>query len=160
MHGPGDIGPTSAGQFVLDYMRNKLPGIVRAAFSLVDVRDVAETMIAAAERGKRGERYLAAGRPLEMKALFALMETVSGKIAPKRAIPSWLLWVIAAGQEFYARVTGRAVLLSLATVRNIANDHGRHFSAEKIWREFGITFRPIEQTLADELNWYRQHGWL
>lgn len=160
MHGPGDIGPTSAGQFVLDYMQGKLPGIVSAAFSLVDARDVAETMIAAAGQGKRGERYLAAGRSLDMRALFALMEKVSGKVASQRSIPRWLLWTIAAGQELYARVTGRAVLLSLATVRNIGSDYGRRFSAEKIRREFGIAFRPIEETLADELDWYRRHGWL
>ncbi len=160
MHGPGDIGPTSAGRFVLDYMKGKLPGIVNAAFSLVDARDVAKTMIAVAEQGQRGERYLAAGTPLDMRALLALMEKVSGKAAPKRAIPRWLLWMVASIQEFYARLTKRAVLLSLATVRNMANDHGRRFSAEKIRREFDITFRPLETTLADELNWYRRHGWL
>jgi len=160
MHGPGDLGPTSAGQFVLDYMRGKLPGIVDGAFSLVDARDVAATMIAVAEGGRRGERYLAAGQALDMRTLCQLMQQVSGKAAPTRTIPGWVLWGIAALQEGYARLTGKPVLLSLATVRNMAADHGRRFSGAKIEREFGIRFRPLEQTLADELAWYRQHAWL
>jgi nucleoside-diphosphate-sugar epimerase len=32
MHGPGDIGPTSAGQLVLDFAKGKLPGIAQARF--------------------------------------------------------------------------------------------------------------------------------
>jgi dihydroflavonol-4-reductase len=69
MHGPGDQGPTSAGQMVVDFMHRRLPGIPPGGFSVVDARDVAAAMIAAAERGVRGRRYLAAGRPVEMAEL-------------------------------------------------------------------------------------------
>jgi dihydroflavonol-4-reductase len=62
MHGPGDLGPTSAGQLVCDFVQRKLPGIPPGSFSVVDARDVAFAEIAAAEKGRRGERYLAAGR--------------------------------------------------------------------------------------------------
>ena len=41
MWGPGDIGPTSAGQLVNDVARGKLPGLVPGSFSVVDARDVA-----------------------------------------------------------------------------------------------------------------------
>jgi dihydroflavonol-4-reductase len=66
MHGPGDVGPTQAGQTAIDFFNGKLPGIVPATFAFVDARDVALAQIAAAEKGRRGERYLVAGRHMTM----------------------------------------------------------------------------------------------
>lgn len=158
MHGPGDLGPTSAGRFILDYLHKRLPGVVDASFSFVDARDVAEVAMAAAERGRRGERYLAAGYPMHMRDLLGSMERLTGIKAPTMPIPTALLWVLAAIQEAYARITGKPVLLSLAMVRNIRRDKDRRFSAEKIKREFGIEFRNIQTTLQDSLDWFKSHG--
>ena len=158
MHGPGDLGPTSAGQFVEDYLLQKIPGVVDAAFSVVDARDVAKVALAASKTGERGERYLAAGHPVSMDSLLQAMESVSGVPAPRRKLPRTMLYAIACLQEVYARLTGRPVLLSLATVNNMANDHGRKFSADKIRRRFGLGFRSMEETLADEIMWTRQRA--
>ena len=87
MWGPGDIGPTSAGQLVNDVARGKLPGLVPGSFSVVDARDVALAQIAAAERGRRGERYLAAGRHMEMGELIPLLGQVAGIPVPTRKLP-------------------------------------------------------------------------
>jgi nucleoside-diphosphate-sugar epimerase len=56
LHGPGDSGLTSAGQTVLDFLKRRMPGIPPGAFSVVDVRDVADAALRVAEGGKRGER--------------------------------------------------------------------------------------------------------
>ncbi|MHB1757832.1 MAG: SDR family oxidoreductase [Leptospirillum sp.] len=160
IHGPGDRGPTTAGQFVLDYMNNKLPGVPDAALSFVDARDVAQVALAAAELGESGQRYLAAPYPIKMRDLFQAMERVSGKKAPVRSLPSWLLFGIAGIQEAYSRITGKPVLLSLAAVRVMGSDYGRQFSSEKVRREFDLTFRSVEETLADELAWFRENGYL
>jgi dihydroflavonol-4-reductase len=160
MHGPGDAGPTAAGQFVLDYMQRKLPGVVDAAFSIVDARDVAAVALAASQTGISGRRYLAAGRALKMYELLAAMEQISGVKAPTRNLPRWLLFVVATVQEAFARLTGKPVLLSLATARNLASDYGRRFSADRIRVEFGLGFRPLQETLADELHWFGANGYL
>jgi dihydroflavonol-4-reductase len=78
MWGPGDIGPTSSGQVALDAVKGKLPGIVPASFSVVDARDVALAQMAAIENGKRGERYLAAGRHTMMRDLIPMIGKVAG----------------------------------------------------------------------------------
>src|SRR5215471_19155233 len=82
MHGPGDMGPTSAGQMVLDFAKGKLPGIAPGTFSLVDARDVAETEWAVLDRGRRGERYLSAGRNMTVATLVPILERVTGVKAP------------------------------------------------------------------------------
>jgi dihydroflavonol-4-reductase len=159
MFGPGDIGPTSSGQLVLDFARKKLPGIVPGSFSVVDARDVAACSIAAAERGRRGERYLCAGRHKTMAEILATIERASGVKAPSLRLPMWLLFAIATGYEAYARITGRPVLISLASVRLLARENERsRFDHAKTERELGVSFRPFEETLADEITWYRDHG--
>lgn len=155
MHGPGDEGPTSAGRFIRDFLARRLPGVVDASFSVVDARDVAKVMLAASMRGVGGRRYLAAGRGMHMRDLMAVAALVSGVPAPKRRLPSSVLTVIAFAQEAYARISGRPVLLSLATMRNVRRDRARHFSDQRIRDEFGIQFRPLEDTLRDAVAWHR-----
>jgi nucleoside-diphosphate-sugar epimerase len=104
MHGPGDAGPTSAGQIVLDFVKRKLPGVVPGTFSLVDARDVAWAELLAAEKGRRGERYLAAGRYITMRELFGALEHVTGVKAPER--PYSIPFAVRAG--LYQRGHGSA----------------------------------------------------
>jgi dihydroflavonol-4-reductase len=160
MVGPGDLGPTSSGQMVIDFVNGKLPGIAPATFSVVDARDVAECQIAAAERGRAGERYIAAGQNMTMAGVFSLLEKVSGIPAPRHHLPMGLLFVLATCYEAYARITGKPVLLSLASVRLIAREAGRtQFNHAKSERELGLSFRPLEETFSDVVAWYRANGY-
>ncbi|WP_336694431.1 SDR family oxidoreductase [Delftia acidovorans] len=160
MWGPGDMGPTSAGQLVNDVARGRLPGLVPGSFSVVDARDVALAHIAAAERGRQGERYLAAGRHMVMEELIPLLGEVGGMAVPTRKLPLPVLYVLAGIQEIYARLSGKPVLLGLATVRLMVREAGRtRFNPQKSERELGLYFRPVTQTLADTVGWYRSNGW-
>src|SRR5215469_10899364 len=146
MHGPGDSGPTSAGQTVLDFLKKKMPGIPPGSFSVVDVRDVAEAAIRVAENGKRGERYLAAGRNVTMGDLFNELEQVSGIRAPRNKVPLAVVYLLGAISELRARITRQPVLISWATVRLLVKEAGRqHFDHQKIERELGIRFREIQE---------------
>ncbi|POA31739.1 MULTISPECIES: SDR family oxidoreductase [unclassified Pseudomonas] len=160
MWGPADSGPTSSGQLLNDVVRNKLPGLVPGSFSVVDARDVALAQIAAAQHGRRGERYLAAGRHMTMAELVPLLGKIAGVKTPLRQLPLSLLYALAFTQELYARLTGKPILLSMATVRLMVREAGRtHFNPDKSKQELGLRFRPVEQTLTDTLAWYRDHGW-
>lgn len=161
MHGPGDLGPTSAGQMVLDFLQQKLPGVIPGSFSIVDARDVAACQLSAALRGRRGERYLAAGRHCTMADLATLLEQVSGVPAPRRRIPLFALRALGLASEGIARLTGKPALLSWATVKLLASEQDRsHFNHRKSIAELGLELRPLTETLRDEIDWYRQHDWL
>ena len=161
MWGPADIGPTSSGQLALDVVRGKLPGLVPGSFSVVDARDVAQAHITAALQGRRGERYLAAGRHMTMRELVPLLGQIAGVKTPTRSLPIPVLFVLAGLQELYARLSGKPVLLSLSTVRLMLKEAERtHFNHAKSEKELGLNFRPLEETLHDTLAWYGSHGWL
>jgi dihydroflavonol-4-reductase len=161
MFGPGDLGPTPAGQFTLDFVQRKLPGIPPGTFAVTDARDVAETLIAAALHGRRGERYIAAGPQLSMKELCVLLERVSGVKKPARELSVPMLFVVAGVLGTWARLRRRPALVNLETARLVALNRDRaRYDLTKTTRELGVTFRPVEETLRDTLTWYRDHGWL
>lgn len=159
MWGPGDAGPTMAGQLALDVMHRKLPGIVSGTVSLVDARDVARAALQSAVRGRRGERYLAAGRHITTDSLVPMIGKIAGVATPTRRIPLALLFPLAWVNEVTARLSGKPALLSLATVRALKAENERsRFSPDKSHRELGLTFRPIEETVRDTVAWYRQNA--
>jgi len=160
MWGPGDMGPTSSGQLVKDVVNGKLPGLIPGTFSVVDARDVAWAQIAAAKHGRRGERYLAAGRNLTMRQLVPVLGRIAGVKTPIRQLPLPALYLLAAVQEVYARLTGKPVLLSMATLRLlIREEHRTCFNHRKSEQDLGLSFRVLEQTIFDTVAWYRLHGW-
>ncbi|MFT3771457.1 MAG: SDR family oxidoreductase [Minicystis sp.] len=159
MNGPGDAGPTTAGQFVLDFLHRRLPGVLDASFAYVDARDVAEAVIAAAARGRRGERYLAAGRAAHVREAMALLAALSGVPAPQRRLPMPLLAVIALANELWARLTRRPVLVSWSGYRTLRREReAARFDSSKAERELGVRFRPLEETLADAIAWFGAQG--
>lgn len=161
MFGPGDLGPTSAGQAILDFAAGRIPGVLPGSFSVVDARDVAAAHLAAALRGRSGERYLAAGHHMTMGDLLPLMSRATGKPAPSRSLPYALLYLVGAMNELRYRVTKTPVLLGLATVRVLRREEERsRYSAAKTLAELGVHFRPVMETLMDTVADYRERGLL
>jgi len=128
---------------------------------VVDARDVAEAMWLAAQKGRRGERYLAAGRHMSAGDLVEKLEQVSGIPAQQWNVPRPVLYAMAAANEIWAGITKRPALISLATVQLMGQERQRTRSShEKSQRELGIQFRAVEETLSDTVRWYQQNGWL
>ena len=96
-----------------------------------------------------------------MRDLIPLIGRVAGVKTPVRSIPMPVLYGLAGMQELYARLSGKPVLLSLATVRLMAREADRtRFDASKSRRELGVDFRSVEDTIRDTIDWYRDSGWL
>jgi nucleoside-diphosphate-sugar epimerase len=154
MNGPGDSGPTAAGQMIEDFVARRLPGVVDAHLSYVDARDVASACVAAEARAPRGARYVVAGRRLHMREAYAILACLTGVPAPTRRVPMALLAVVAALNEAWARLTGKPVLLSRATYQNLRETGPYNaYDSSPSERELGVTFRPLEETLRDALAW-------
>ncbi len=161
MHGPGDAAPTPAGQSVLDFLNGRIPGILPGAFSIVDVRDVAQAMLLAALKGRSGERYLVAGSAVTSAEYLALLAKIAGVKIPRRRIPRSALYAVAALSECRAKLTHKPVSLSLAAMRLLDQRLDQlQFDHTKSKMELGLDFRPIESALRDEIAWFRAHGYL
>ena len=156
MWGPGDSAPTGSGRLVLDFLKQKLPGIVDGGASLVDARDVAQATINAVEHGTSGERYIVGGRYFDFKGIFATLERVTGVPAPTRNIPYALSLAIGFLAENWARLTGGSALVSVSAIRTM---HAKNaVASDKAIRELSASFRPFEDTVRDEVEWFQGHG--
>lgn len=154
MFGPGDSAPTSSGQIVLDFLNRRLPMNIPGYGTPVDARDVANAMIRAVERGRSGERYIVGGDvAVPFGELMRLLERESGVPAPRFSAPFWFLLGYAWASETYGRLTGRPVLTTLDAIRTLRDP--RPLASAKAIRELGATFRPLEETLRDEIAWFR-----
>jgi dihydroflavonol-4-reductase len=156
MMGPGDAAPTSAGQLVLDLMAKKLPGLIDGGSSLADVRDVAMAMIAAAERGNRGDRYIVAGSLATMADIAQEVEKASGVKAPGIVMPNWLALSIANLSEQWSGLTSGKNPMPPAGLRTLMEK--AQLSSAKAERELGATFRPLGETIQDTVAWYRKNS--
>jgi dihydroflavonol-4-reductase len=98
---------------------------------------------------------------MDMKSIFRALSNVSGIKAPERAVPLFMLRVIAFAYECYYRVTKKPVLISTSTVKLIEQEQGRtHFSHSKSSSELKCAFRPVSETLTDTLDWYRNNNYI
>jgi dihydroflavonol-4-reductase len=158
MFGPGDVAPTASGQIILDYLNRKLPGIIDGGADIVDARDVAQAMISAVDRGKNGERYIVAGNYLDIEDILKALEQVTGVPSPKMRIPHPVIMAYAWVSEVYGRLTGKPILVSRQGVQTLHTK--TKVDSSKACRELGISFRQPKTTLADEVNWYTQNGYV
>jgi len=147
--GPGDARPTT-GALLIAVARGY--GIVAPPgwVNIVDVRDVAEGHLRAAEAGARGRRYILGGANLRIVDFMREVARLVAVPPPRAEIPLGLLRALVRIGE---RVPGASGL-------------GNHLGAFEYWqplnparaeRELGLKPRPLATTLTDALRWYFEH---
>lgn len=153
MYGPGDGAPTTAGQLVQDFMARKLAAIPPGGNMIVDARDVANAMVAAVACGRGGERYIVGGSGYTMNDLCVALEKVSGVRKPGMRLSPGVFLAFARFSEAMARLRGSETLVTVEGARSLL--HHVPLTSAKAIQELGATFRPLEETLRDEVAWYR-----
>jgi dihydroflavonol-4-reductase len=156
--GPGDYQPSHMGAAILSLARGRMPVLVDAGFNWVDVRDVVQAAITAAEAAPFGTSYLISGHWRNLSEIAAAVARVTGGPVPRLVSPYWLARLAAPLACRFDRLLGRRPMFtpfSLETLRQ-----HRHVSHDKATRELGYHPRPFEETVADALYWFRDHGHL
>ena len=88
--GPGDHRLTPPSRMIRNLAAGKTPAVLDCLLNLVDVRALAEGVIAARDKGRSGERYLLSGEDLTMAQLAAKVAALAGVAAPRFQAPHWL----------------------------------------------------------------------
>jgi dihydroflavonol-4-reductase len=157
--GPYDYRPTPATNGVIRYLKYRLPVYFDAGANIVHADDVARGHLLAEQHGKLGERYILSGTNLTMRELFSLMAQSAGRRPPGIELGRRTLWMVGCGAELWARLRGKAPLLTRARVRSLIGRYG-FYDASKAQRELGYTARPAGETLADAVHWVRAQKWV
>jgi dihydroflavonol-4-reductase len=157
--GPGDFGRTPPTQMMLDFCKGKRREYVDADLNLIDVRDVAEGMIQAMRRGQPGRRYLLGNENLSILAVFGMLARLTGLPAPRWRVPYPVALTAAYVSEFIADVFTHR--MPAATVTGVKLTRRRmHFDARRSLAELNLHPRPVADTLAETVAWFRALGWI
>ncbi|MFM7117597.1 MAG: dihydroflavonol 4-reductase, partial [Planctomycetota bacterium] len=123
----------------------------------VDVRDVAQGILAAMERGRGGERYILGGANVSYLELWQKMASVVGKRGPKRKLPNWIARTAGMFGDFAGKLMRKEpVVNSGATAMGQLN---HFYSSEKAARELGYRIGSLDEAVEAEWKFLTDYGY-
>ncbi len=156
--GPGDVKPSS-GQLLLDLANRRIPAFLDGPLNVVDVRDVAESHIAAFERGKRAERYILGGTNTRMSEVIALAATIADVRPPTIKLPLWAAELAADFSEMWSQSVRKSPKPGIPRVGVDMLKHAQHLDDSRARQRLGHAARPLEETLRDTYAWFAQNDY-
>jgi dihydroflavonol-4-reductase len=156
--GPHDYKPSHLGRSLLDLYRNRLPALIRGGFNWVDVRDVAEAALAAGHKGRSAERYIVSGSWRSLPQMAALVAEITGRDGSRPVLPVWAARAAAGIAGMLPGFGSKYPALTPEAL--IAVSKHREVSCAKAGRELNYAPRPLEESLRDTFDWFREQGFL
>ncbi len=154
--GEFDVKPTPTGKMIVDFLNRRMPAYVDTGLNIVDVRDVAEGHILAAERGRVGENYILGNRDMTLKEILDALSRLTGIPSPRIRLPHWIPLTAAAFDAAKSRITGRAPRIPLEGIR--MSRYKMFFDPSKAVRELGLLRSPVDEALERAVAWFRENG--
>ena len=156
--GPGDYAVCDTTSCILRILGGELPIGIAGSFNLVDVRDLADGIIAAADRGRTGECYILGNDEVSFREFAAILAEEAGVKPVRHFLPIWAANVMAKLMEAQAKHNGKKPLMTTFSIYNLARNND--FDATKARQELGFRTRPYKETLRDQIDWLKQIGLL
>ncbi len=153
--GPNDFGSSHLTQLVIDCINGRLVAGVKGGYDFADVRDVADGIISACFKGKKGECYILSNRYIEIKELLAAITAAGGKKPVKHILPMWIAKLTAPLAELYYALLKQPPLYTRYSLYTLGSN--ARFCNDKAKRELGYKTRPLEDTLRDSVAWLEEH---
>lgn len=144
--GPDDHSGNHLVQMVSEYLHGTLPACVKGGYDFVDVRDVAEGCLLAAEKGRKGECYILSDRYCEIREVLEIAGDVSGK-KKLPVLPLWMAGIAAPFIQLHARRKKRRPLYTAYSLHVLGT--GERFSHKKATEELGYHPRDLKVTIRD-----------
>lgn len=152
--GAGDVHQIS-GSMVVEAARGRGFMYTDGGVNFVHIADVVEGHLAAARRGRAGERYILGGENLTHRQAFTILAEIVGRQPPWLRVPGWAIPPAAAlidtlGRFFRLPLNGDQLRLSA---------HRLFCDTTKARDELGLsTARPFRQAAQEAYDWYRAQG--
>jgi dihydroflavonol-4-reductase len=150
--GPYDFRGSMMGSLIHDAAVAKPTLYVDGAYDFVDVRDVAEGLISAAESGRRGESYIFSGQKISVRYLLETIREITGRNFFQMKIPFDLARFAALFTPTYYRLahaTPRFTPYSLEVLKSNSN-----ISHAKATHQLGYSPRSLSESLKDTVKWF------
>ena len=152
VHPAGIIGPhanprVGAARLISACLKGQLPAAIRGGFDFVDVRDVAEGILAAADSGRSGACYILSNRFISFRELLDTLTGVAGIRRIRLYLPAWIAFAFAPLAEGFYRLTRKAPLFTRYALRTATQN--ALYSHERATRELNYRPRSLSRTMID-----------
>jgi dihydroflavonol-4-reductase len=159
--GPNDYAMGPFAKFILDAANSCKDGKLKSTgisgtFNSVDVRDLAEAVINAAEKGRKGECYILSN---DMATCKEILDVIAGEMGVKNAstiAPAGAAKFAAFCAEMAGKITGKKPFFTRFSIYNLTRNN--NFSSDKAKRELGFHTRPFAESIADCVRWMKAEG--
>jgi dihydroflavonol-4-reductase len=154
VQGPGRA--TGSTRLLIRLATGRLPVVIDAVVSVVDIADCTDGHLLAEAHGAPGERYLLSGAALSMRDALELLHRVMGRRPRVVFVPGSIALAGARTAELGGRLVRRDPPICLDGARTLV--HGHRYDGSRAERELGLRYTPIEDTLRRTLAWLSDLG--
>ena len=141
----------------MHYLQQALNGEVfvdvNFPLTFVDARDLTAGMIAAAQKGRNGERYLlVTEEPVSMGQIIEIVQEINPQVTMPPRVPKYLLQIMSSTMEFASKITGKQPLLIRSQVELFYGVAPRK-DISKARQELGFTPRDPETAIRETFEY-------
>lgn len=154
--GGHDHQPTPQGELLKLTVERKLPVYWNTKMSVVGIKDAADAMLLAEQRGRVGERYIIADRMMDIAEATSKTAAFAGVKPPRIEVPMGAVtattWVVEKLMHALNRDT--VMTMSSITLQRIMGD----FDNSKARNELGWQPRPMDESLKEAAIWFKANA--
>jgi dihydroflavonol-4-reductase len=146
-------------QVIENLIRRRMPATVfnKSTVVLVHVKDVVEAIVQAAEKdGNLGERYIIGKEQITLGEYYKTVCELAGVPLPLLTLPGWMTMLSAHFLTALSSITKRPPWLGMSVDQMRVFKEGCVCDGSKAERDLGITYIPIRDAIAEEVEAVRQ----
>ena len=153
--GVGDRNMTPPAAMIALFLSGKTSFYLDCVLNLVNVRDLADGIVRAGDKGRTGERYILGGENVPLRDLLPTLERKSGLRMPRRTVPAAVALATGLVSGMIAdHVTGKPPVVTREGV--ILALRSAPFDSAKAKRELGYAPEPIDRALTEVVEAFKR----
>jgi len=156
--GPGDRNQTPPTRLAVAFCQGKIPAYLDCQVNLIDVRDAADGLVRAMQRGRPGVRYVLGGHNYRLGQWLHVLAKMVNRPPPRWSVPYPVALAIGWLSEVWADSVSHRVPMATVTGVRLTR-RSLYFDSSASLAELGLTPRSVEESTRDAVNWYRQQQW-
>jgi dihydroflavonol-4-reductase len=157
--GPGDRNQTPPTRLAVAFCQGKIPAYLDCLLNLIDVRDAADGLVRAMQRGRPGVRYLLGGHNYRLIEWLQVLGDTVNRPVPQWTIPYSAALAIGWFSELWADYISHR--MPMATVTGVRlTKRSMYFDPSETFAELDLSPRPLEESARDAVLWYREQHWI
>jgi len=153
--GPYDYRISPMTKMIIDHLKGRLLCSVEGSYDFVDVRDVTKGIIIAVQSDISDE-YILSGVDISIEDIFKILDNIKRPFFKSFNLPLWIAKIGIPFSFSYSRVTGCQNILTKYALDTLSSK--TKFSNKKAKRELHFKTRPINKTIDDTFQWFKEHG--